>query len=388
MPCSLALFALAALRHGSHDPWAPAPGSPHAVGPMAGRPHAADMNGDGKLDLVLACGTCCGSEPDPRSGIVAVLLGDGRGGFAVARGSPVFVGSSGRKIAVGDYNEDGAPDVAVAQHDLYELVILLGDGKGGLQPAPGSPVKAHDGERPHTHEIASADMDGDGHLDLAATLANDRSVAILLGDGTGGFRPMPGSPFAAGRHPYDALVLEDFNGDGRRDIAVPDPGANQVTVLLRDGAGFTQHAYPAGPRPGYLCGGDLDGDGRLDLVAMHDDEGLLLVLLGDGQGAFTRARAPQQLPAPVWGGELGDVNGDGKLDLVAGSQGSAVSVLLGDGHGAFTPAQTLAGGAYSGYAALGDFDGDRRPDLAAASYGDGKLHVWLNAAGHAAAPGR
>src|SRR5688500_18492621 len=142
--------------------FAPAPGSPVWAGSMAGEPVVADMDRDGRPDVVLACGTCCGSRPDPKSGHVVVLLGDGSGGFRPAPGSPVPVGSSARKVAVGDLDGDGDQDVVVGQHDLYEIVVLLGDGKGGL--SPGSPVIAGRGARPHTHDVTLADVDGDGHL--------------------------------------------------------------------------------------------------------------------------------------------------------------------------------------------------------------------------------
>src|SRR5262245_5745376 len=83
-----------------------ASGSPIKVGPMAGEPVIADSNHDGNLDIILACGTCCGSPPDPLSGHVQILLGDGHGGFKRAEGSPIPVGSSARKVAVGDANHD------------------------------------------------------------------------------------------------------------------------------------------------------------------------------------------------------------------------------------------------------------------------------------------
>ena len=142
---------------------------------MAGDPVIADSNHDGNLDIILACGTCCSSPPDPLSGHVQVLLGDGRGGFRPAQGSSIPVGSSARKVAVGDANSDGHPVIIIAQHESYEVVALLGDGRGGFKPAPGSPFVAASGphvhQRAHTHAITTSDVNGDGNLDLLTTNA-------------------------------------------------------------------------------------------------------------------------------------------------------------------------------------------------------------------------
>src|SRR5262245_60794152 len=99
--------------------YAQAPGSPIATGPLPGRPVLADMDRDGHLDIVLACGTCCGSPADPASGKVVWLRNDGRGRFAVA--DSVTVGPSVRKVAVGDLDGDGLPDVVAAEHDSYAV---------------------------------------------------------------------------------------------------------------------------------------------------------------------------------------------------------------------------------------------------------------------------
>src|SRR5215475_5788493 len=237
-----------------------ASGSPIKVGPMAGDPVIADINHDGNLDIILACGTCCGSPPDPLSGHVQVLLGDGRGGFKPAQGSPIPVGSSARKVAVGDANRDGHLDIFVAQHDSYEVVALLGNGRGGFKPAPGSPFVAaagpHVHPRAHTHAITTGDVNGDGNLDLITTNANDNSVSILLGDGKGSFAPSGSLPIKAGRHPYDTVVLNDVNNDGKADLVTPNLRGNAVMVMFGDGkAGFTPAPgapFALGPRPGYV----------------------------------------------------------------------------------------------------------------------------------------
>jgi peroxiredoxin len=357
---------------------------------MAGDPVIADSNHDGNLDIILACGTCCGSSPDPLSGHVQILLGDGRGGFKPAQGSPIPVGSSARKVAVGDANRDGHLDIFVAQHESYEIVALLGDGRGGFKPAPGSPFVAASGPhvhpRAHTHSITTGDVNGDGNLDLLTTNANDNSVSVLLGDGKGSFAPSGASPIKAGRHPYDTVTLNDINNDSKADLVTPNLRGNAVMVMLGDGkAGFTPATgapFALGPRPGYVAVADLNDDGKSDLVATHDDDPLVAVLLGDGKGAFNPAPvSPLRPPIPVWGVAVADLNGDGKKDLALGAQiDHSVTIMLGDGKGGFVTATSspMPAGNRANYVAVADLNRDGKPDVVASSYGSGEITVFLN----------
>ncbi len=366
----------------------PVPGSPFYVGPMAGRPVVADCNGDGNPDIVVACGTCCGSEPDPKSGHLAVLLGDGKGGFRPAEGSPIVVASSVRKVALGDVNGDGKIDAVAAQHDSYDVTILLGDGRGGFRPAPGSPVAAARGSRPHTHEIALADVNADDRLDVVTTNANDNSLSVLLGDGKGGFGPAEGSPFATGRHPYDGIAIHDMNDDGKVDLVVPLLAGNKVGVLFGDGRGGFAHApdsrYAVGERPGYAAVGDFNGDRRPDILVTHDDVGLVDVLLAEGGGKFRFAEgSPVRLSTPVWGIAVGDLDGDGDDDVALGAMGeNEPAVLLGNGKGQFERAEGLRirTGSSPEYAVLADVDRDRRLDLVTGNYRSGDVAVFLSRA--------
>jgi hypothetical protein len=361
------------------------------VGPMAGRPAVGDVNGDGKPDIVVACGTCCGSRPDPRSGHVVVLLGDGRGAFTDAPGSPIKVSSSVRKVALGDLNGDRKLDVVAAEHDTYNLTVLLGDGSGRFSPAPGSPVAASAGGRPHTHDVILADVDADGKLDALTTNANDNTISVLLGDGRGRLAPARSSPVPGGRHPYDAIAARDVNGDGRLDLAVANLAGRAVNVLLGDGKGGFAPApgapFPVGERPGYVTVGDVNNDGRPDLCATHDDVGMVDVLLGDGAGGFKPAPgSPVRVETAVWGMDMADLNGDGNADLALGGTGGlAPVVLLGDGRGGFAEAKglRLEGGSSPNYAVTADLNRDGRPDIITGNYGSGDLSVFLGKA-----PGR
>jgi FG-GAP-like repeat len=110
-------------------------------------------------------------------------LGDGKGGFRPAKGSPIKLTHSLGEIALGDINGDGNLDLALTDHDNYAVSILLGDGKGSFKPAPDSPFVMKKGEHPHTHGLALADVNGDGTLDLITGNTDDNDVAVALGDG-------------------------------------------------------------------------------------------------------------------------------------------------------------------------------------------------------------
>lgn len=374
-----------AKNNGPKQPVFKRAGASIAVGPMAGEPAAADLNKDGFLDLVIPCGTCCGSTPSPMSGHVQVLMGNGRGDFKAAPGSPIKIGSSARKVALGDANSDGKPDIFVAQHDSYDVVILIGDGRGGFKPAS-APIVAATGPRPHTHDISAADINGDGRIDILTTNSNDNTVSALLGDGRGGFTQAPGSPFRAGRHPYDVVTPSDINNDGKVDLVTPNLRGNAIMVMLGDGkGGFAESAgapFAVQTRPGYVAVGDLNRDGKQDLVATHDDYPIVAVLLGDGLGGFKpTAESPLKPSFAVWGVAIGDVNGDGTNDLVCGSQmDDGIAILLGDGRGGFTESTTPAprGGKISNYVALADVNKDGKQDIVATSYGSGEVTIFLN----------
>jgi hypothetical protein len=312
-------------------------------------------------------------------------LGDGRGGFKPAEGSPYQVGPSVRKVALGDVNRDGKLDAVAAEHDTYLVTVLLGDGRGGFRPAPGSPVKTSGGSRPHTHDVVLWDVNRDGALDLLTTNVNDNNVSVLLGDGKGQFTPAPRSPVQVGRGPYDALVLRDLDGDGKPDLVTPNIGGNKLDVLRGDGEGGFARVpgapFPVGQRPGYVAAADANNDGHLDLLATHDDVGLLAVLLNDGRGSFRHAAgSPLRLSATAWGFDAADLNGDGNVDLALGATGDASPViLLGNGKGEFQELRglPLKAGKRPEYAVLADLNRDGLPDLVVGNYGSGDVSIFL-----------
>ena len=171
---------------------APTSGSLHlAAGKGPGSVAVADFNGDGKLDLVTA---------NELGGDASVWLGDGKGGFAPAPGSPVPAGPNPNDLAVGDFSRDGRLDLAFANHETQHLTVLLGDGKE--RSAPALQLLVTVAVRPHPHGLATGDFNGDGDLDLVTDSWGEDRLEILRGDGKGGFTP--GKYLSRGQAPLPA----------------------------------------------------------------------------------------------------------------------------------------------------------------------------------------
>jgi hypothetical protein len=375
-----------------------AAGSPVSVGDGPFSIAAGDLNGDGRLDLVV---------PNFHSDNVSILLGNGFGGFNPAAGSPILAGASPAAAAIGDLNEDGKADLAVANDNSGNVSILLGDGSGAFSQAAGSPIAV--GTLPRS--IVAADLDRDGRLDLAVAneAASSNSVSILLGNGSGGFTQPVGSPFFAGTNP-DSIAVGDLNGDDILDLAVADAGIpNAVTVLLGNGSGvFAQPAgspFPVGQTSRSVAVGDLTGDGRLDLVVANFSSDDVTVLINtttsapdgtgceDGNGCTLgeACRSGHCLAAATFANNgtasarnrpysvaTGDVNLDGKLDLVIPNENSNnVTILLGNGAGGFSSAGVpdVNVGNRPQSVAIGDWNGDTKPDLAVANRSSS--NVWI-----------
>jgi hypothetical protein len=278
-------------------------------------------------------------------------------------------GSNPEYVAVGDFNGDGKADLAVASFDSNSVGVLRGNGDGTFQPARNFAV----GLNPTS--VVVGDFNGDGKLDLLA------SGWLLLGNGEGTFkRATPIYTSANISNP----VVGDFNGDGKLDLA--SASGAQVSVLLGNGDGTFQTArnYAVG---GFVSGamavGDFNGDSKLDLATGYFDSvsgGGVSVLLGNGDGTFQTARnvalGSGVLPSSV---AVGDFNRDGKLDMaVSDVFGRGVSVLPGNGDGSFQQPQNYDLGGPQvflvGSVAVGDFNGDGKPDLAVRPY-DGSIRV-------------
>jgi hypothetical protein len=320
-----------------------------------------DLNGDGKLDLVVA---------NTEANTVSVLLGKGAGTFATKVDYPT--GEAPTAVAIADVNGDKKPDLIVANSATGNVSVLLGKGDGTFEPK----VDYQTGTKPQS--VAVGDLNGDGKSDLVVANTEAGTVSVLLGKGDGTFEPKVDYP--TGTAPT-SVAIGDFNGGKKLDLVTANSTAGTVSVLLGKGDGtFEPKAdYATGTKPQSVAVGDLNGDGKSDLAVANNGSSSVSVLLGKGDGTFaTKADYPTgTAPTSV---AVGDLNADGKPDLVVtNSTAEAVSVLVGKGDGTFAAKQDFTTGKGPQSVAVGDLNGDGKPDLVVANTEANTVSVLLNA---------
>jgi hypothetical protein len=306
--------------------------------------YLADFNGDGKIDIMTGDGT--------------LNLGNGDGTF---KSLPAIAGGA---QAVGDFNGDGKPDVLQVGADT--LYVLLGNGDGTFQTAIHTTDNAALG-----YNVAAADLNGDGKADVVGVF--NTSFIVYLSNGDGTFAPgVSYSLGTSGASNGSVFLSDDFNGDGKTDVAVlftaesnNEPSAQDV-VFLGNGDGTFQPAIISSG-PAYVTSSavsaDFNGDGKLDLVIVTQNLNSVVIQLGNGDGTFQAPTtlSTASLGSPIYDAATGDFNGDGKPDLAIEGAG-AMGIYLGNGDGTFTLGRTYYGGA----AVVADFNRDGKPDLAGA----------------------
>jgi hypothetical protein len=320
---------------------------------------SADLNSDGRLDLVVTNGD---------AGAVGVLLGNGNGTFQSAVN--YATGAAPNSIVPSDFNDDGKLDLAVVNQNGFSLSVLLGTGDGTFQPDVEYPVGMY------PLSVAAGDFNRDGKLDVVVTNDTSDNVSVLLGVGDGTFRPAVN--YNTGEDPV-GVAVGDFNHDGKLDLAVTNDSSFSVSVLLGKGDGTFAGAmnFGVGSEPQSLVVGDFNGDGKLDLAVGNTNSNDVSVLLGRGDGTFQAAVNYAAGPFPL-SLSVGDFNGDGTLDLVVtNSTSNTASVLLGNGDGSFQSAVHYAAGQGPLSVVVGDFNRDGRPDFAVADHSSNRVSVLL-----------
>jgi hypothetical protein len=316
-----------------------------------------DINGDGKLDVVLAKGRHWPLRD-------RVRLGDGRGGFGAAYdlGDAEDRSYSGRLV---DLDGDGDLDVVISNDKPDPKRTYINDGKGRF--SPGSTFGRPEWE---TRNAAVADLNGDQQPDIviANRFEKDSASYVCLNRGKGRF---DANCFAVSPYPSTTITPADFNGDGLIDLAVPHRDRGQSYVYINAGnASFPERRrVPFGPPDSRMRAteaADLDGDGVLDIVAIDEARGVS-AYFGRKDGTFSSGVEIADGKVTPYAVAVKDLNGDGRIDIVAGHVEAMPAIYFNTGDGRRYTRVTFgdAKGAAYGFA-IADVDADGVLDIAIA----------------------
>ena len=324
------------------------PATKYPVGSSDYSTAVGDFNLDGFLDLAVTDN----NNDCPCGGWVGIQLNDGNGNFGQV--TYYDAGVNPISVAVGDFNSDGSPDLAVGGENGTAILLNNGDGTFGAATLYGPAVAF----------VAVADVNSDSKLDLI--VANGTGVSVMLGNGDGTFQ-QPTSYVTGAR--ANSVAVADFNSDGKSDLAVTNANNDDVSVLLGNGDGtFRQPVnYGIGMTPVSVAVADFNGDGNVDLAAANQGAATVSVLLGNGDGTFRHGgplstdRSPTEIV-------VADFNHDGKPDLAVSNQGgnpAYLQVFLGIGNGQFQAPLRLPVDFGMQSVTAGDLNNDGYPSLAA-----------------------
>lgn len=244
-------------------------------GPAPAWVAVGDFNGDGNLDMVVA-------NPGRGTGVLDLLLGNGDGTFRPP--SQVNIGASQPlSVAVADLNGDDKLDLLVLNGATPETaLVLLGNGDGTFQ-SPMAPIPINSNA---FYQIAIADLNGDGKLDMVVVLENTSdNLEVFLGNGDGTFQPAQIYSVGGGfpGNVTTGAIIADYNGDGALDIAVPigccTINGESFEILIGDGHGSFTLAPPILLLPGYVVGGDFNGDGKPDFAFSNTTANMVSIVL-------------------------------------------------------------------------------------------------------------
>jgi hypothetical protein len=301
--------------------------SPFFAGSIPNDISINDFNRDGNMDLAFA---------NHEKKYLTVLLGNGKGNFIAAPKSPFAVEGIPHThgIATGDFDNDGRLDLVTDSWGNNQVEVLFGDSLD-LFKTRGVFFKV--GKRPY-QRLRAADIDRDGIDDIVTTNTESNNTTILLANGKGGFYEPPGSPFACGDNPF-GIAPGDINADGKPDLAIINSpgsmgegkGKNGLTILLGDGTGkFTTmkgSPFEAGKIPNRIAIGDVSGDGVNDIVTSDNDSDKIYLFLMSKNGTVLSS-SPITVGNHPKGVAIADLDGDGKCEIVVCNQlDNEISIL-------------------------------------------------------------
>ena len=325
---------------------------------------AGDINRDGKPDLAV------GHYYGGGATTVSIFVNETPAGSpSPAFGPPslLVIGDCQWDIALGDLDLDGKLDLAVLTTD-GRLAIYRGDGAGGFTPSQVIAVPAID--------VDIADVNEDGNPDLIVANGNDYTAGILLGDGTGAFGSM--TEFAVLSTAL-SVGVDDINGDGRKDLAVGTEGSGLFVFVADESGGYSApQNFPTGTRVGEIVFADFNRDGKRDMAVANELSHAVSVLLNTTpfppSGQLVSA-PPMAVGDTQWDIALGDLDIDGKLDLAVLTTGERLAIYRGDGTGGFYATQVIAVPAID--VDIADINADGKPDLIVANGNDHTAGILL-----------
>ena len=283
-------------------------------------------------------------------------------------------GTGQQHIVTADFTGDGIPDVATADSGGNLVTVFKGNGDGIFSYQSASAV----GSGPCA--LAAGDLNADGNIDLVALDCTAGTISVMLGDGTGSF-PSGSSYSTTLSGLSGGIVLADLNGDSLPDISVVQSGVGSVAILRGTGAGVFLAAttYPGGgSNPVAIAAADFNNDGNTDLAVVHKAENSLVILTNSGTGTF-----PSATPVSTNNNSgalglgpvalaVGDLNGDGKPDIVTANNGSGTVSVFVNTSGSFpanpnTIVPLTSGASGPSAVALVDLDGNAILDIVTAN---------------------
>ncbi len=320
---------------------------------------SADVDGDSKLDLIVA---------NNGSNTVSVLKNNGDGTFATE--VEYLTGYYSVSVASVDVTGDSKLDLIVANDASNTVSVLENNGDGTFA----TKVDYVTGDYPIA--VTSADVTGDGKLDLIVANSGSDTVSVLKNQGDGTFATKV--DYATGSTPF-SVTSADVNGDGKLDLIVADLYSDTVSVLKNNGDGTfaIKVDYATGSYPTSVTSADVNGDSKIDLMVTNSGSDTVSVLKNNGDGTF--ATRVDYAAGSAWAVTSVDVNGDGKLELiVANFNSDTVSVLSNNGDGAFASKVDYATGAEPCSVTSADVNSDGKLDLIVANEYSDTVSVLLN----------
>ena len=331
----------------------------------------ADFNNDNQLDIVVA---------NYWTNNVGIFLGYGNGTFSSQTTYSTGSGSGPCSVAVGDFNNDSQLDIVVTNYWAYNIGVFLGYGNGTFS----SQTTFSTGYDSQPFAVAVGDFNNDNRLDIVVANYGTNNVGVFLGYGNGTFSSQVTYSTGTGSGPY-SIATGDFNNDNRLDIVVANYGTNNVGVFLGYGNGTfssqTTYSTGNGSGPSSIAVGDFNNDNRLDIVVANYGTNNVGVFLGYGNGTFSsQITFSTGSDSGPWSITIGDFNNDNRLDIAVANYGTNnVGVFLGYGNGSFSSQTTYSTGSGSSpwSVAVGDLNNDGHPDIAVANYGTSNVGIFI-----------